>query len=105
MDLILHSGTLRRERQDDAFLRLDAKDECVGLRLDEVAQVPFTFDGREQVERGTLELDGDLRQPGGQAFTGAQIERDSGPAPIVDADLHRHVRLPTRVGGNASSST
>ena len=45
-------------------LRLDAEDERVGPRADQVADVSLALDRREQVERRQLELDGDL----GHAF-------------------------------------
>ncbi len=38
--------------------------------------------------RRSLELNHDFRSAFGEALSGAEIERDTGPAPIVDEDAH-----------------
>ena len=55
----------------------------------------------EQRGGRATENDDDFRSPGGECLTGAQVERDSGPAPVVDLDLEGGVGLGGGAGGNA----
>ena len=41
----------------------------------------------EELKRSALELDVDLGVPLGHALSGAQIERNAGPSPVVNVQL------------------
>ncbi len=60
------------------------------------------FHGRlsEHDEGCPLELDGDLGVARGQPLAGAQVEGHIGPAPVVDHQLERGVRLGGGVAGH-----
>jgi hypothetical protein len=47
----------------------------------------------EHLKGGTLELNGDLGVPFGQAFAGSQIKRDARPPPIIYVQPQRHEGL------------
>ena len=47
----------------------------------------------ERQVRRLLEQDRDLGDPARQPLAGAQVERHAGPAPVLDAQPDRHVRL------------
>src|SRR5205823_11783648 len=70
----------------DPLVGLDP--QAQDIRLQWSAAVPVIEDPRH-----VLELDGDLRRPLRQPLAGAQVERDTGPAPIVDRHSQRGVRL------------
>ena len=60
------------------------------------------FDRRiaEQYKRRAPELDHDVSILRGQAFSGTQIERNIGPAPVVDLQLHGDESFSFGIGRN-----
>src|ERR1051325_3632448 len=90
------TGHFSAEAQRDPLLRLDLNDELIRVQV---------FDRRvpEQYKWRSPELNDDLGRPLGQTFSGAQIERDIGPAPVIDREfqgnecfgirIRRHIRL------------
>src|SRR5690242_14419241 len=73
-DAHFRAGTLCAEGNGDALFRLDVEDETVRLNI------AITKDK----VRGALELNHDLRAAFGETFSGAQIKRNAGPAPVVN---------------------
>src|SRR4051794_5403924 len=73
------------EAQHDPLVRLDADREQVRVGLDALLL--------EQSMRDIPVLDCDLGRALRQAFASPDIERHSGPAPVVDRQLRRHERL------------
>src|SRR5215469_14819767 len=82
----LRTRDLRAELHRRPFVWLDLQGENIG---------------RQGVDRGVakhrerrlLELNGDLSRPPCHTLAGTQIKRDTGPAPIVDAQLHCDIGL------------
>ncbi|MNS61660.1 hypothetical protein D3C72_946930 [compost metagenome] len=68
-----------------ALIRLQTDRQLVLRQL-----LPGLF---KQVQLRVLEIDHNFRAFGRQTFTGAQIERHSRPAPVVDIDTDRHESL------------
>jgi hypothetical protein len=75
---------LRLELQRDRLLRLDPEAQHVRREL---AALVLKI-----VVRDALELDGDLRNARGRPFAGPDVERDPGPAPVVEDELDGRVR-------------
>ena len=95
-------GHLRAEAQRDAFVRLDANGEQVGLNL---AARPARLHAVEDQQRRLLELDADLRGALLQPLARAQIERHARPAPVFDLQPHRGVGLGAATRGLTRSSS
>jgi hypothetical protein len=81
-------------------VRSRQRDALVGLNVDEQDVRPQHVGGveLERRVRRTLELDRDRRLATRQALAGADVEGRVGPAPVVDVELRRHVRLRDGVG-------
>ena len=58
----------------------------------------------EQRVRDFAEIDHHFGEPLLHALAGAQVERDAGPAPVVELGLDRDEGLGTAVGGIPGSS-
>lgn len=78
------------DSQGDAFVGLDADDEDVGAGV--------CIDGVEEDAGRAFEMDGDFAAVFWHAFADAHVERDSGPAPVVDLEFHCDVGLGLRLG-------
>src|SRR3989454_2575333 len=87
-------GRVRPEARPAPLVRLDSEHEAVA---------PARAPPRLSEERvgDLLEDDGDLRDPLGKALPDPQAERNTGPAPVVEADSPRHVRRGERTAGDA----
>src|SRR6516165_10703793 len=55
----------------------------------------------EDRERGLIKLDGDFGDAFGEALTGADVERDTGPAPVFNEESRRGVGVGVGVGIDA----
>src|SRR5215467_6037036 len=75
---------LGAEPEGHAFFRLHQNSHIIGCQ-------PLNGRIPKESERRLLELNDDFAAPRSERFTGAQIERDSGPTPIVDHQLERNV--------------
>src|SRR5579884_2870337 len=80
-------GHFGRELERDAFVRLDTQYKDVWLNL--AVRLALL----EENKRRLLELDGDFRDTLGQVLAGAQVERNVGPAPVVDVGFERDIGL------------
>src|SRR5437773_11725414 len=87
-------GDLRPEPERDAFVGLYAQDEGVWFE----ASKGFA---REELVRRYAELDRDLGRLFRQSLSGAQVERNTFPAPVVDPELQSDVGLGPGVGRDA----
>src|SRR5690349_19896683 len=84
--LHVRSGTLRRELECDALVGLDAQDHPVGIH-------PLHVCAAEERVRSLMKTNSDLGPPALHPLAGAQIERNAGPAPVVDLQLAGHERF------------
>ena len=85
---------LRVERERDALVGLDPDREVVALGQLHLGPL-------EDVERDLAELQRDLAHLLLQSLAGPQEERDAGPPPVVDVELHRREGLRRGVGRDA----
>src|SRR6476469_5705338 len=83
---------MRVELEPDAGRRIEPDDELIGFG----AASP-----RESDARRALKAEPQLRLGHRETLAGADEERHAGPAPVLDLELERRVRLRGRVGGNA----
>src|SRR5215211_7954105 len=86
-----HLGT---EPQGDALVWLDPKDQRVCL-------LPLHLRCADRQMWRPLELEEHLGHPRRQALARADIERDAGPAPVVDVQPQCRIRLGTAERINA----
>src|SRR5579859_3285716 len=93
-DLHRRARHLRAEPDRDALVRLDPDHQRVLAEL-------LGVGGGERQVRGAVEDQRDLRHAAREPLPGAQVERDPGPAPGVDAEPQRGVRLGAGVGRDA----
>lgn len=82
-DLQEGTGHFGGHAEGDTFVGLDADDEGVG-----VLQLAFAV---KEDGWGGAELDGDFGGGFGQAFADAHVERDAGPAPVVNMEAEGDV--------------
>src|SRR5712664_1332581 len=78
------------EAERDAFVGLDVNDQAIGLQI-------FYRRVAKEHERSAAEMHDDFRGAPLEALSGAEIEGHSGPAPVVDLQLHGHERFGIRV--------
>ncbi len=88
-DVHAGAGDLGAEAEGDALVGLDAHGEDVGLD----AFAAFALLVLEEEQRRQLELDGDLGDALGEALAGADVEGNSGPAPVFDLEAEGGVGL------------
>src|SRR4051794_14861667 len=84
-DVDAEARDLRAEAQHDPLVGLDPHREQVGLRVRGAVA--------EQPVGDVLELDRDLRRALRQPLAHPEVERDTGPAPVVDGEPRRDERL------------
>src|SRR4029077_10221544 len=75
------AGDLRAEAQGDAFTGLDVNDQPVGFEI-------FYRGVAEKNEGRAAELDDDFGRALGETLAGAKVKWNTGPAPVVDLQLH-----------------
>src|SRR5207249_10494788 len=80
----------RCELQRNSLLGLDMKDELVGQKV-------LDWCIAEQNKGRASELDHELCALRSETFASPQIERNVGPAPVIDCQLHDHERSSSRV--------
>ncbi len=68
-------------------------DQAVGLQI-------FYRGVAEKNEGGAAKLDDDLGHALGKTFAGSKIERDAGPAPVVDLQFQRDKGFCIRIGSH-----
>src|SRR5262249_47023495 len=90
-DAHLRSGALGAEGDGDTFVGLDVEDQAIGIDVS-VA---------ENDVRRALELDDDLGVALVKPLAGPQIKGHTGPAPVIDQDLHGHEGFGARFGTDA----
>src|SRR4029077_12951080 len=84
------AGTLSRELEPDTLTRLDAKNHPIGMHSLDVCVA-------EKSKRRLVETDCYLRYPPLQVFAGPQVERDTGPTPVIYLQLAGDVGLSIRI--------
>src|SRR4029077_17909542 len=84
------AGTLSRELEPDTLTRLDAQHHPIGMHSLDLC-VP------ERSKRRLVETDCYLRYPPLQIFAGTQVERDTGPTPVIYLQLAGDVGLGIRI--------
>jgi hypothetical protein len=91
----VHRGArpLRRKLDRHPLVGLNPQHEPVGI-------AGGRRDPSKHGERRRAKADGDLRLAGGQVFSGPEVERDAGPAPVVDLDTAGDVGLDIRISGD-----
>ena len=85
------AGNLAVEAQVNAFVRLQAQRDRVGI------EVLAALRGEQDVRRGP-KLNAHFARAQRQVFAGAQIKRHAGPAPVVDEQLQRDVSFDVGIG-------
>ena len=87
------AGDLGLEAQGDSFIGLDVDDQLIGLQF---------FDGvsLKEPEGRLAELDGDLRHPLGQSFSGPEVKWHPGPAPVVNHETEGNIGLGPGIRGH-----
>ena len=81
------------EAERNAFFRLDVQNELVGHEV-------LNFGVAEQNKRRAAELNHDLRGLNRKMLSGAQVEGNVRPAPVVDGELHGDEGFGAGIGGN-----